>query len=282
LIVVNPYGPAYLAYLRDALSMDRSLIAEWRPLGDGYPAALVAWGLSLTVLAYGVARRGIRDADGVLLVIATAVLALRHQRHVSIYAVVWLAQVPPLVERSPLGALVRRWWTASPRRVAVVMSLVIAWAGSRAWAVAPWRLDVPTQPRAGAVVFPAGAVGYLATHGFHGHLMTPFEAGAFVSWKLHPDVQVSLDGRYEAAFDHQLVVEHVVFYGAVPGWEAVRAKYATDAVLVPAGAPIASVLEAEAAWPLVYEDDAYRIYARPGLALPVVDERGRVPIGTFP
>jgi hypothetical protein len=201
---------------------------------------------------------------------------------VSIYAVVWLAQVPALVGRSPLGALVRRWWTTSPGRVAAVLSLAIVWAGARAWAVAPWRLALPTEPGAGAVVFPAGAVSYLAAQRFHGHLLTPFELGAYVSWKLHPVVQVSLDGRYEAAFDHQLLVEHVVFYGALAGWPAVRAKYATDALLVPASAPVAAVLRTEAAWPLVYEDDAYQVYARPGLPLPVIDARGQVPAGSFP
>jgi hypothetical protein len=282
LVPVNPYGVMYVRYLWDALTMDRALIGEWRPLGDGYPVAFVVFGLSLVVTMYGVAKRGMRDAAGLLLVLGAAAMALRHQRHVSIYAVVWLAQVPPLVTRTRLGELLERWWTLAPRRTAVALIVAIVWAASRAGAVAPWRLDVVTRPEVGPVAFPAGAVAYLEANRFRGNLMTPFDVGAFVSWHLYPDVRVSLDGRYEVAFSHALLVEHVVFYGALPGWQDVRAKYPPDAVLTPATAPIADAMQNEAAWSLVYVDDAYRIYARPGLVLPPIDRRGRTPEGSFP
>jgi len=166
----------------------------------------------------------------------------------------------------------------------VALVVGIAWAASRAMAVAPWRLDLPTTPGSWTVAFPAGAVSYLADSGFRGHLMTPFDLGAFVSWKLYPAVRVSLDGRFEVAYPHQVLVDHVVFYQAQPGWRDVREKYPTDAVLVPAGVPIAGVLRAEGRWPLVYQDDAYEVYVRPERAatLARVDRRGHIPTGGFP
>jgi hypothetical protein len=114
--------------------------------------------------------------------------------------------------------------------------------------------------------------------------MTPFELGAFVSWKLYPRVKVSLDGRFEAAYPMRVFDDHGVFYEAEPGWQQVREKYPTDAVLVPAGVPIAPVLRAEGLWPLVYQDDAYLVFMRPerAAALARVDRRGQVPPGSFP
>jgi hypothetical protein len=265
--------------------MDRSMILEWRPLGEGgYPLAFVAWGLSVLLIVYGVARKGLGRAPGILLLVVTALLALLVQRHVSIYAIVWLAQVPPLLAGTQLDALVERWWTTLPRRVVAALLVGIVWAASRTVTVAPWRLDLPTKPGKWAVAFPAGAVGYLEDSKFHGNLMTPFELGAFVSWKMYPDVRVSLDGRFEVAYPHQVVADHIIFYEASPGWQAARDKYPTDAVLVPVSAPVANALRADGAWPLVYQDDAYQIYMRPERAaqLARVDRRGQIPPGSFP
>src|SRR5262249_41958264 len=82
LVVVNPYGLAYYAYLRDALTMDRSLIGEWLPLGYGPSRALPLWMVSALVWLYCLRRVGWREMPGWLLVGVTAAMALRHQRHV--------------------------------------------------------------------------------------------------------------------------------------------------------------------------------------------------------
>lgn len=284
LVVVNPYGPGYLPYLADALRMDRSMIAEWRPLSDGHPFGIVAWMLSLLVVVYGAARCGVRNAPGLLLLVVTALLSLRHQRHVSIYAIVWLAYVPPLVARTPLAALVERWWATRPLVVAAALVGAIVLVGSRVLAAAPWRLDLPTRPGTWSVTFPAGAVDYLSEVGFEGNVMTPFEVGAFVSWKLHPAVRVSLDGRFEVAYPHEVFVDHGTFYGATDGWQSARDRYPADAVLVATSTPVAEALRREGRWPLRYEDDAYLIFMRPERAasFPRVSRRGETPAGRFP
>src|SRR5262249_36591352 len=63
LVTVNPYGLAYYAYVFEALRMDRSLIVEWQPLWSS-SGGMVAWSVSLVVLAYVVWKLGWRAASG--------------------------------------------------------------------------------------------------------------------------------------------------------------------------------------------------------------------------
>jgi hypothetical protein len=112
-------------------------------------------------------------------------------------------------------------------------------------------------------------------------VVTPFELGAFLSWKLFPLIRVSLDGRYEAAYPLSLVDEHLAFYAARPGWPEFLARYPSDLVLARRDAPIVGAMPA-ASWRLVYQDDVFVLLVRPGLQLPVVDRRGERLEGAFP
>src|SRR5262249_37459196 len=64
---------------------------------------LPVWALSLLVFVYGLLPAGPRDVPGWLLVVVTALLAYRHERHVSLYALVWLGHVPPEGRHLVLG-----------------------------------------------------------------------------------------------------------------------------------------------------------------------------------
>lgn len=283
LVVVNPYGLAYYTYLRDALTMDRSAIGEWQPLGRDNPGALPIWLVSVLVWLYCLRRVGWREMPGWLLVGVTAVLALRHQRHVSLYALVWLAHIPPAVQRARLGVVLERLWKARPAVTTAILLVVIAWRTQALAAARVWELYLPANPGDRApVVYPVGAVAYLDQVGFRGNLLVPFEMGAFVSWKLHPRVKVSFDGRYEAAYGHALLVQHAEFYNRGPRWKEMLTAHPTDAALVQAGWPVEPAMRSEDGWRLVYEDDAYRLFVRRDLALPYVDRRGTRLQGTFP
>jgi len=282
LIAANPYGYHYFPYLWSALRLDRSLVSEWLPLWAGGVPTLAPFAVSVLVLAYGLAMRGFRDAPGWPLVLFTAYAALRHQRHLSIYAVVWLCQVPALIEPTRLGAMLRAFWT---RRLAPVAlwGLVTAFGCVALFRQQPWQVSLPANPGEHVeFLYPVGAVDYLRDSGFRGNLMVPFEVGAFVSWELHPAVKVSFDGRFEAAYPPDSLAENVALYDVASGWRELLTRYPTDAVLVPRDGLLSRKLEEDGSWPLVYTDDAYEVYARPGVALPRVDRRGQRLVASFP
>jgi hypothetical protein len=284
LVVVNPYGLAYPRYLAVALPMDRTQIGEWAPIWRARPLALATYVVSLAIAAWALARAGVGQARGWPLLAATAYLALRHERHVSLYAIVWFTQVPGYVARTDLGRTLERMWRrpASWASVGLGAYLVVA-AVAMVVVRRPWQLSVPTRPGSGLRdPYPVGAVEYLAKSDFRGNLMTPFTVGAFVTWKLAPKVKVSLDGRYEAAYPVRLLSEEADFYDARPGWPAMLDRYPTDVVLARRAARIVAVLPTQTAWRLVYQDDEYVLFSRPNLDLPLSDRRGITSLGTYP
>lgn len=280
LVAVNPYGARYYAYLAHALTMDRSLIVEWAPLWSATPPTVAATLMSMLVAVLALRRTGLSDAPGWPLLLLSAAAALRSQRHASIYALVWLAYVPALVSRSNLGRVLehveRRWGT-------ILWSLLLV-AGIRyGFGLQPWDASVegwssPQQPFA----YPVGPVEYLEREAVAGNVLLPFEIGAYVSWKTDGRLKVSIDSRFEATYAPELLAEHVGFLYTGPEWRSMLERYPHDLILVLRDMPIAPLLRTEPGWTLVYEDDAFLLFARPGLALPYVDRRGERIVGSFP
>ncbi len=134
------------------------------------------------------------------------------------------------------------------------------------------------QPK---LTYPVGAVEYLQQAGFTGNAMVSFTVGGYVIWELAPQVKVSIDGRFETAYPNGALEENYGLYMAKPGWQNVLSKYPTDVILVPTAGKLAPVMP-DSGWNRVYRDEAYEVYARPGLTLPNVDRREQHLVGHFP
>ena len=278
LMVVNPYGWSYYPYLWSALGLNRRLIGEWQPLGLAKPAALATVLMALLIAVYAVVKAGPRRAIGWPLLAAMAYEALRHERHVSLLALVWFTQVPALVSATTLGTVLERIY----RRATVpILGVLLLAAIAVLVRETPWRAQISgTGP---AATYAVGPVDRLAELGFRGNVIVPFDTGAYVLWKLTPAVRVSMDSRYEVAYPPGALEDHLDFYYAAPRWrDVLRGMPEADLVLVSRTAPVRPLLEREPGWTTVYDDDAWALVARPGLPLPYRDRRGQRIDGTFP
>ncbi|HLK88391.1 MAG TPA: hypothetical protein VKZ18_00775 [Polyangia bacterium] len=288
LMALTPYGRAYYVGWWRSITFPRDQIAEWQPLyRSSYLFGLLCFGLCLLFLLYALARRGPRRVPGLAFVLVAAWAALRHERHVALFALAWFCAVPGYLAATPLGELLETA-AARPRARSALGAVSVA-VGVALLAVAlprhPFQLRLPAQGSdlaAGRVVYPAGAVAYLADHGFHGKLVTSFINGGFVLWKLHPAARVSFDGRYEVAYAPEVLDEDSTIHGARPGWQGLLARDAPDAVLVARDEPLAAALPDTTGLVRVYRDDAYEVWARPGLGLPPADRSGAAIPTTFP
>jgi hypothetical protein len=288
LMALTPYGRAYYVGWWRSITFPRDRIAEWAPLiRSSYVIGLAAFGLAVLFVLYAVARRGLGRLPGLPFVALSAWAAWRHERHVALFALAWFCAVPGYLAATPLGELLES--AVARRRVAGTLIVACVAVGVALSAVAlprqPFRLRIPAQRSdlgSGAVVYPAGAVGYLAEAGFRGKLVTSFVNGGFVIWKLHPAARVSFDGRYEVAYAPEVLDEDRTIHGARAGWGGILARYAPDALLVARNEPLAGALPGGSGLGRVYRDDAYEVWARPELGLPAVDRSGAVIPTSFP
>jgi len=285
-VFLNPYGLTYFPYLWQAVTMPRPRITEWAPLWDDPDVGqLLVYALSMAAVVYAVVAIGPRRLPGLAIVLVCALLALRHTRHLSLYAVAWWCYVPGFLSETPLAARLSAFWDARRRFVGILLLVLTAACLAAALPRQPWRMSIPVSaagPTQGKLIYPVGAVRYLQEQNFHGNVLTPFTEGAYVSWHLYPAVKVSLDSRYEVAYQRGLLEEMVAFYQGGEGWGQPLARYPTDAVLVRRTEPVVGLLPGLAGWVRVYQDDAFEVSARKELHLPVVDRTGETLFGSFP
>jgi hypothetical protein len=169
---------------------------------------------------------------------------------------------PALLRGSAIDASSRRL-SEHTRAIAGVSGVLALAAGALLWNTNPFHLQVPNEPLGGdpeaAPYYPVGAVAFLRAQRFHGNLLTPFNQGSYVLWKMYPSVKVSLDSRFEAVYEPSLVHELTRVYQTGEGLVEVLEKYEPDAVLVPRHSCLG-----RAHIPLrkVYEDAAFAVYVR--------------------
>ncbi len=294
LAMINPYGWEYVPYLWHAIRMERPLVAEWHSLWQSGESALLAWYfISMAAVVYAVAAKGFRAVPGLPMVLVAGLLAFQHTRHLSIYAVVWFCYVPGYLQDTQLCLAVEKV------RLERAVQWAVFWAfcGIAGLSFATyhrfWELRIPVtraEVEEEVPIYPAGAVDYMAENGFAGNVLLPYNAGAFVSWKLFPAVKVSIDSRYEVAYPPGAVEEIVAFLNAHDGWQETLSRYPTDAILVPTWCPVHDLLdqlEPSARRPSFvrkYRDGAYSLFVREGTGqkLPTVDRTRETIVGHYP
>jgi hypothetical protein len=280
--IVNPYGINYYRYLFEALRMSRPGIAEWMsPLQPAFSFFADAFLLSLVPILYALWKRGPLALPGLAILAVICLEGALHRRMDPFYAVVWVCYVPGYLLPTPFGIKLKSLFQRSLLAIEVAWLIAALFFLELAITMHPWELLVPGEGSVRDVVYPAGAVDYLAANRFTGNVMVQFEYGAFVTWKLYPAALVSLDSRYEAAYPNWWVAEVQRFYDAQPGWKTTLSSLPTDVVLVQRAQPLSAVIKATN-WRRVYIDRSYEVYARPGLALPAVDFHDQAFPGRFP
>jgi hypothetical protein len=285
LLLVNPYGFAYPRYVVHAIAMPRPLIPEWAPIWQAGLPTIAGFAALCVLTLYAIARVGWRGTEGCITLVACLLMAGLHLRHASLAAVVAYCYLPGWIVKTPLGEAIVDAVQERPSAVAFASLAISALCLVNTLRLTPWHLAISANGRDWVnhepVVYPAGAVAYLNQHDVVANVMTPFVVGGFVSWKCYPRVKVSIDGRYEVAYPPALLGELNDCYAGRDGWRLTLKRYPTDIVLVPTPSPLAKLLKDQTNWTCVYEDDAYALWERPGLTLPLEDHRGQQFVATI-
>ncbi len=293
LLCINPWGATYIPYLFRAVRMERKLIGEWQPIWKSNDMAMVAmFGIAILIAVAAAIlvignefrqRKQNNKADKTVIlsvwqylfpltvVALTAILAAKHIRHVSIFAITWICFVPGLLMQSELRESLTNISQSSRRMLfkGCVAAALIGLAISCNNHFGAIRIpEVRTAELRGAPVYPVAAINYLQEKQVSGNMMVPFATGAYVSWRMHPAIQVSIDSRYEVAYPDGAVEESVAFYRMLDSsWQEMLDKYPTDLILVPTWAPVDKALtdavaNREITWKEIYRDPSYAIYSR--------------------
>ncbi len=221
---------------------------------------LLAFVTSLGLLAYGLAHRRWSRWAGCLICLFAAYMALKHIRHGAIYGTLWIGFVPSWLSPTPLGRQCVRWGMQSRQfllRGAFLLTIVamVFSLYHRAFSI-----TVPSSLQESPHCYPWPLWISREREESRKHLV-PFHAGSYVSWRLFPAMRVSVDGRYEVAYQEEVLPNHNVFFRAEPGWENVIERYRPDYLLVPSQSPVMHALQqSDSQWRILYQDTSYCLF----------------------
>lgn len=286
--LVNPYFWHYGVYLIYAVRLERPLISEWHWIGaeaSSAPVLLPVFSLALLLVVYAMTQRSWKQLPGLLMIAITAWESFWHVRHVTVFALVWFSYAPGYISPTGIGQLLRKPWNRYPGLVSSAMIVLGVLALLEPLANGFWQLRITTQGADSIIVYPAGAVDYLERTKFSGNLMVPFNSSAYVSWRLAPRVKVSVDSRYEVAYETEWVERNLAFYDVAPGWKSTLKEYPTDAILVFTGSSLMEALQANLSdkWQKRYEDPNYCLFFPVSVVSHYpLEVREQIPPATFP
>lgn len=276
-IICNPWGVDYPQYLWHAILMPRPTMLEWQPLWymPDTVISLTSYAMMAIGLGYAAKTRQWHRLRGWLFCCLAAYMALKHIRHGSLFAIAWMIYMPGWLTATEFGrssvALLYSYRTTVLRSAWIVglTSLFFFTIQSA------WKSKLPSSGVESSMVYPVEAVEFLKRSEFQGNLITPFAAGAYVSWYCYPNIRVSLDGRYEVAYREDVLPKHDVFFNADNRWYDVLTEYEPDAILVKQNAPVRQLLGKKEHdtehFRLAYEDDTYAVFVHDSLSVRTSD-----------
>jgi hypothetical protein len=274
--LVNPYGLKYWIYLARAVTMPRPEITEWLSLFQAYKQGILAekdFVYFLILIAVAVLLAGWnrwREITPGLVMLFTLYLGVRHSRHLVFFVLTFCAYMPLL-----LTALFREFKTRLDFRPwiqplggkisALAVIFLIFFFAYRFVSRNPLTLKFPLEPtRAGKfeIYYPVGAVKYLQQHRLSGKLLVYFNWGEYCLWKLYPQCQVAIDGRYETVYPPTVNREYFNFLEARKNWRNFLRHYPPDLILIELRSRLYPLLSRDPEWRQVYADPGCVLFRR--------------------
>ena len=288
---INPLGPRLWVYVVTELthSTNRQYIVEWAPASlhrDAWSTiALTLIAITLAVVGWA-AQKHHNGSTGPLPIywvascaplIAMSYVSVRHVPLAAIWSgpvIAWLGSHLP--DRPAQSAAFRRTWFVLRATAVLQVGLILAIVYGEP------RPTIHVDGTILGVTHPCGSVGFLQSRGARGNLYNPLWWGAYVTWKLYPSIQVSMDGRNVSLFSDQMVLENLKFYSDDASRVDIDApfRYATDFLMVPTDAPVLTRVVSDSRWRRVYGDADSVLFERAGVtgALSDLSAPGGVPL----
>ncbi len=234
---LNPYGVDFWRYLIPALLKPRPYITEWQPLAfwpmDNYAGFRIIFLVALIAVPLGwkyLAKD--KTWAGLAVMVVTALAAWHSRRHTPFFGVAALMFLGPYVAaawqrctRKPVNdAASDKWLTASAFLIHGALAIFIA---------IRFLPGASLQVLAPVGTFPVREVDVLKQANATGNLVVPFEWGSYASWRLYPQVKVSMDGRYETTYPESTFRLSLDFHYKLDAhWDQLIRNYPVDFIIL--------------------------------------------------
>jgi hypothetical protein len=277
--LVNPYGILlWKTLLTHSVSSIPELL-EWSSwplavrIGKDLPYCITLLLIVLLALPLAV-RNAKRDLAGVLVLLATAILASIHIRHMPLFFLSFCVYVPKYMDgffRGPKSLKVRgRVFFAALfllMAAIILLSNLFAFLGrisSPDFSGSLFLFKTPSAAETGwrDFFYPVGALDYMEKNHISGNVLADSSWAGLVLWRLYPAVRTAIDGRQEMAFPLSVLREYWDYFRLRPGWRGFLEKYPHDMILTMAGTRRYWAIKEVPGWKETYKDEGCALFVR--------------------
>ena len=263
--LINPYGIEYITFIISALSLNRTYITEWQSVffSKIYKHTLLKYELYfypvILIFLYSIIKNikseGIKnfykkiDKSKYLIIIFTLIISLKSMRfHVFfIYAILSYCYLDFYnIFNKKLPDKINKL------KEIILFILILISTLSHLLEYKFINIVKPSQ-------YPIYCVEFIKINSLKGNILTNFHTGSYVSYKLYPDNQIFMDGRYEEVYDTDLINEIANVFLA-KNYQNFFRKYHTDILIIDKFYPIYNVLKKDTNWFLAFEDEHFSIF----------------------
>ncbi len=269
---LNPYGPSIykIAYDLNAQTGVLNLINELKavPFRDITDFTMLI--LALAACALLARAKHLPLFEAALFVFA-AFVSFRSQRDVWVMAAIALAI---LASRLAGNEKAKDYTTPA---VTPLAALAASLAVVAAFSIT--HVDNAALRKQMSITEPVQAVDFIKQHGFVGPLYNDFNWGGYVIYNLQ-DLPASIDGR-TTLMGQEHIDRSTGTVGAQAGWNTDPQLTSAGVILLPVTAPLASVLQMDPHFHLVYQDKLAMVFVahQPAFLKPASTNPNAVPLG---
>jgi hypothetical protein len=227
--LINPYGLRFWRYLIPALLHPRARIAEFRPpplfAWDDFWGFRLMFAVAIIAVTAGWRRVSRPNFPGLIVLAATALMGGHSRRHGPFFGAAALAFVGPYAQAALKAPAARLKFNP-------LFGVGILYVGIAFFVAVKFIPDASLQPLAPIGEDPVREADILALAGARGNLATPFAWGSYLSWRLYPNIKISMDGRYETAYPESTFALNNDFFDHQADWFRLCRQYKVDYVIL--------------------------------------------------
>ena len=254
--LVNPFGLKLWKFIYRELSnpLSNKYITEWQRFSFAareIPFFLV---MTFTWAAYFLSKRKKDFSETVILFMATllGIMAVRNTPLFVILALPSLAYhmdgaFSRLLEKAGNGKQLSRM----PIYISTVLFVSLAVFFFARGIPGKWQISIGADP------IPAHSITFLKENNVKGNLWVPLQFGGYALFHLHPDMKVSIDGRWAMVYQPLIMQDNIdfAFHGTEGRWKKILEKYEADFALVEAGNPAIKEMGNDLDWIWIFAEN---------------------------
>ena len=253
LLVINPYGINYLTFLISANTKTRTFVTEWwnvlayRHLRYYYPIFFTCLFGTGTVVYNIIKTRRIEWTKFIVLLV-TVTLGILHVKLLSLPLIV----IASLYYNEIIGIFNKK----AVKILNIIIYILIFASIFRIHFLSP------NTPRIKADKFPVVETEFVKINNLQGKIISEFEHGSYIAYKLYPKNLIYMDGRYEEVYYDWELDMLAAYELAEDNWYEILDKYPADILIPGKTIPVYKNLENSKKWVKVFEGPLCGVFVK--------------------